>query len=839
MTSGWPPDEPDRRRSQAPPGGSHRRSAVRTPPHGTDFRGAQFGEPSDEYEAPGRGVPGPGGRGTIGARHAGPGSGAGYSGPGGGRAPAGNGSGYAEPGAQRPVNGARYAGPDSSAGGNWPGYLGLGGGRPGGGRSGGGAAAGNGPRHAGPVSNGAAVGNQPGHVGPGDSRSGAGSWYAGLEGNSGGGVPVVGRSGDVPPAGRASRRAAPAGNGPSPGFGEASGRVPFDADHTGTSTSRDNGDPSWSTAKRSGGAPLDPGRSGASAARDYGDPGHSTAKRSGPRHGGQTRGSSTSGAPFDAAGGRARGSATSGAPFDGVAGGRARGASDSSPTRRGSPTHGASPSADSGYGSSERGAGQRGGGPRHGGHARGTSQSTGAGYGSAVAGTTSTGATGIGPAGTASPGYGPPTAMGRRAAIGNPAAVGNPATTGRPAAPDLPRRGGTPHGDPGPGASSFAPSISGPSMYGAPVADALLQDPPDSTTSRSAPGTTGHVRKPPGYGAAIGARPGVDERRPPAPRHGSSRPGEPGRTEPARSRRASHHTRPSPPDAVPERPADSGDAFRLHVPRQAGQVSSPSRPRDPGRADELAPFGRRDETQVLTRTREAGPPPQFAAAGATPGAAGTRSRRRGTRTTDADEPRPSSRSQARAGRRRSLRGKWLWIGGAVAAAAGAAIAAVTMLGGGPVGPAHTLVIPARLGVFAQSPQLARQMDVNQLEKNILSQASGQVSHLVSAVYQEGAAAVSGPAPQVMLFIGGKLTGASPTDSVKTFASHFNGATLTNAGRLGGEAACVPAQTSTGGSAVCAWFDNDTFGELVSPNLTAGALADELRAIRPSIELLAK
>lgn len=239
---------------------------------------------------------------------------------------------------------------------------------------------------------------------------------------------------------------------------------------------------------------------------------------------------------------------------------------------------------------------------------------------------------------------------------------------------------------------------------------------------------------------------------------------------------------------------------------------------------------------MLTRTRQTGPPPQFAADQV---ATGARSRRRGTQTLDAEEPRSGNRSRARAGRRRGGRGKWLWLGGGVVAAAGAAVAAVTMLGGGPVGPAHTLVIPARLGVFAESPQLARQMDVNQLEKNILSQSSGQLSHLVSAVYQEGAAAVSGPAPQVMLFIGGKLTGASATGSVKTFTSHFNGAALTSAGHLGGAAACVPAQTATGGAAVCAWFDNDTFGELVSPNLSASALANELRAIRPSIELLAK
>ena len=46
---------------------------------------------------------------------------------------------------------------------------------------------------------------------------------------------------------------------------------------------------------------------------------------------------------------------------------------------------------------------------------------------------------------------------------------------------------------------------------------------------------------------------------------------------------------------------------------------------------------------------------------------------------------------------------------------------------------------------------------------------------------------------------------------------------------------MPAQSGTGDAAVCAWFDNDTFGEFVSPNMTASVLASELRTIRPSIE----
>ena len=91
----------------------------------------------------------------------------------------------------------------------------------------------------------------------------------------------------------------------------------------------------------------------------------------------------------------------------------------------------------------------------------------------------------------------------------------------------------------------------------------------------------------------------------------------------------------------------------------------------------------------------------------------------------------------------------------------------------------------------------------------------------------------------MLFIGGQLSGASPNLSVKSFTQHFKGASLTGAGSMGGDAACVSAQSGTDDSTVCAWFDNNTFGELVSPNMSVSALANELRAIRPSVEHVVK
>lgn len=172
-------------------------------------------------------------------------------------------------------------------------------------------------------------------------------------------------------------------------------------------------------------------------------------------------------------------------------------------------------------------------------------------------------------------------------------------------------------------------------------------------------------------------------------------------------------------------------------------------------------------------------------------------------------------------------------------AAVAAVGAVAVLKSRPGGPAHIVTTPARLGEYVRRPQLARQMGVAQLKQHIIANSSGQASHVVSAVYEKGSTVPGGPAPQAILFIGGKLTGASATASIKAFDQHFRDAKQMSAGRLGGRAACVPAQPGTNNAAVCAWFDNDTFGELVSPNMSASALANELRAIRPSIERLSR
>jgi hypothetical protein len=171
----------------------------------------------------------------------------------------------------------------------------------------------------------------------------------------------------------------------------------------------------------------------------------------------------------------------------------------------------------------------------------------------------------------------------------------------------------------------------------------------------------------------------------------------------------------------------------------------------------------------------------------------------------------------------------------------AAAAAVIMLGrSGPSGPKHSLTTPLRLGAFTRSSKLTKQMNVGAIERNIIQQSSGQASHLVSSVYEAGSPVAGGTPAQVMLFIGGQLNGGSPVTSVQSFTEHFKGAARTGAGSLGGDAACVGSQAKgTGGQTVCAWFDNNTFGELVSPNMPVSALASELRAIRPDVEHVVK
>ena len=201
------------------------------------------------------------------------------------------------------------------------------------------------------------------------------------------------------------------------------------------------------------------------------------------------------------------------------------------------------------------------------------------------------------------------------------------------------------------------------------------------------------------------------------------------------------------------------------------------------------------------------------------------------------------RSTRPAGKRRGGSGDrrlWFALGGVLAVAAAAIVAIVLVaFPSGPSGPAHTLVSPNQLAAFSRRPALEQQMNVGQLRQDVINTSSGQAKHIVEGVYESGNQ-TSGSTPQIILLIAGNLANSNPLDSVTSFTKRFPGANLTGAGALGGKAVCVNATASEPGSvAMCAWFDNDSFGEVVSPTMNASTLGNTMRQIRPQVELVAK
>jgi hypothetical protein len=157
-----------------------------------------------------------------------------------------------------------------------------------------------------------------------------------------------------------------------------------------------------------------------------------------------------------------------------------------------------------------------------------------------------------------------------------------------------------------------------------------------------------------------------------------------------------------------------------------------------------------------------------------------------------------------------------------------------LLGGS--GPAHALVTPAKLGAYVRKPQLEQQMHAQDLQQQVVAKSAGQASDVVSAVYEDSSAGVGGTSPQVILFIGGHLSGVSPSGFITSFTDQFKGAQSTGAGSMGGQAACISAQANVAGSvAVCTWADNDTFGVVASPTMDALQLGAQMRVIRPGVE----
>jgi hypothetical protein len=149
------------------------------------------------------------------------------------------------------------------------------------------------------------------------------------------------------------------------------------------------------------------------------------------------------------------------------------------------------------------------------------------------------------------------------------------------------------------------------------------------------------------------------------------------------------------------------------------------------------------------------------------------------------------------------------------------------------GPVHHIVTPGKLLSYTQNPSLAKGMGAQALRDKILAKGQGEASHVVDAVYEDAASPGSKAGPQILLFVGGNLSGSAQS-FISSFTGQLHGSFGTSAGALGGQAACVPG--SGGHPAECVWADGDTFGVVASPSLGAGTLSGELRSIRPLVEL---
>jgi hypothetical protein len=214
-----------------------------------------------------------------------------------------------------------------------------------------------------------------------------------------------------------------------------------------------------------------------------------------------------------------------------------------------------------------------------------------------------------------------------------------------------------------------------------------------------------------------------------------------------------------------------------------------------------------------------------------------------TRTLERPQQQDDDTATRRAvGRRRGRSGdrkQWLALG-AIAVVAAGAIGGVLMkyVFSGPSGPAHQMVAPQAVGGFTRSANLEKQLGVATEAAKVAQASGGQASGVVSAVYQQGSLS-PGANTQIFMFVGGKLASANPGASVDNFEKSYPGSAVVSPGSLDGKASCTETHLNGQSASMCVWFDNDTFGTVVSPTMTTAKLAATMDAVRPSLELYAK
>ena len=182
---------------------------------------------------------------------------------------------------------------------------------------------------------------------------------------------------------------------------------------------------------------------------------------------------------------------------------------------------------------------------------------------------------------------------------------------------------------------------------------------------------------------------------------------------------------------------------------------------------------------------------------------------------------------------------WLALLGVILAAGAAIFGIIKFEFPSHSGPVHSMVTPPRIGSYIRTVNLEKQTHLAQLRAEVIKMSSGHASSVVSAAYESGNSA-AGATEQIIMFIGGHLANAAPSSSIASFIQKFPAAAVVPAGSLGGQAACVENGAGTSNPvSMCVWFDNDSFGEIVSPTMNANALSTVMRTVRPSFELVVR
>jgi hypothetical protein len=148
--------------------------------------------------------------------------------------------------------------------------------------------------------------------------------------------------------------------------------------------------------------------------------------------------------------------------------------------------------------------------------------------------------------------------------------------------------------------------------------------------------------------------------------------------------------------------------------------------------------------------------------------------------------------------------------------------------------AAAITVPNQVDGFTRSPSLEQQLDVAALAAGVSKSSAGSASDVRSAVYEQGNLASSANA-KIFMFVGGNLSHGAADASLVNFERSYPTAHAVSADSLPGDAACTATVANKETVSMCVWFDNDTFGTLVSPTMTTAQLATTMDQVRPSLE----